>query len=172
MIRFGAAVEEFAGFIAAEGLPLVYHHHMGTVVETGAEIDAFMAATGPATGLLLDTGHAFFGGSDPETLARRYMDRVGHIHCKNVRPAVMQRVRAERLSFLQGVRAGVFTVPGDPEGGVDFPPVLRVAAEHGYQGWLVIEAEQDPAVRNPRHYQSMGLKALRAAARDVGLDRA
>ncbi len=171
MKRFGAAVEEFAGFIAAEGLPLVYHHHMGTVVETGAEIDAFMAATGPATGLLLDTGHAFFAGADPVALARRYIGRVGHIHCKNVRPAVMARVRAERLSFLQGVRAGVFTVPGDPEGGVDFPPVLRVAAGHGYQGWLVIEAEQDPAVRNPRRYQAMGLTALKAFAREAGLDR-
>lgn len=171
MKRFGGAVEEFAAWISAEGLPLVYHHHMGTVVETEAEIDAFMAATGPETGLLLDTGHAFFGGSDPVALARRYMSRVGHIHCKNVRPAIMARVRAERLSFLQGVRAGVFTVPGDPEGGVDFPPVLQVAAEHGYEGWLVIEAEQDPAARNPRRYQSMGLKALKAAARETGLDR-
>jgi inosose dehydratase len=170
MKRFGAAVEEFAEWIRGEGLPLVYHHHMGTVIETEAEIDAFMAATGPATGLLLDTGHAFFAGADPVALARRYMGRVGHIHCKNVRPAVKARVEAERMSFLGGVRAGVFTVPGDPEGGVDFPPVLRIAAEHGYSGWLVIEAEQDPAVRSPMTYQSMGLHALRGFAREVGLD--
>jgi inosose dehydratase len=171
MKRFGAAMESFAEWIAAEGLPLVYHHHMGTCVETEAEIDAFMAATGPATGLLLDTGHAFFAGADPLALARRYMPRVGHIHCKNVRPAIKARVEAERLSFLAGVRAGVFTVPGDPEGGVDFAPVLRVAAEHGYDGWLVIEAEQDPAVREPYKYQSMGLTALRGYAREAGLDR-
>lgn len=169
MARFGASVEAFAEWMSAEGLPLVYHHHMGTVVETEAEIDAFMAATGPATGLLLDTGHAFFAGADPLALARRYMGRVGHIHCKNVRPAIMERVRAERLSFLQGVRAGVFTVPGDAEGGVDFAPVLRVAAEHGYSGWLVIEAEQDPAVREPYRYQSLGLATLRETAREVGL---
>lgn len=171
MKRFGGRMETFAEYIAAEGLPLVYHHHMGTAIETEAEIDAFMAATGPATGLLLDTGHCFFGGADPAAVAARHMGRVGHIHCKNVRPRIMERVRAERMSFLGGVRAGVFTVPGDPEGGVDFGPVLRVAAQHRYEGWLVIEAEQDPAVRVPFEYQSMGLKALRAMAREAGLDR-
>jgi inosose dehydratase len=99
------------------------------------------------------------------------MHRVGHLHAKNVRPAVAQQVQAEHLSFLEGVRRGVFTVPGDPEGGVDFAPVLEIAAAHGYSGWLVIEAEQDPAVRNPYHYQSMGLKALKAMARAAGLDK-
>jgi inosose dehydratase len=171
MKRFGEAMERFAAFVAGEGLPLVYHHHMGTIVETPEEIDAFMAATGPATRLLLDTGHAFFGGGDPVALARAYMHRVGHIHAKNGRPEVMARVRSEGWSFLQAVRHGVFTVPGDPEGGVDFAAVLRVAAEHGYAGWLVIEAEQDPAVRDPHRYQSMGLTALRSLARETGLDR-
>ncbi len=172
MKRFGENMERFATYLASEGLPLVYHHHMGTVVETGPEIDAFMNATGPATRLLLDTGHAYFGGADPADLAVRYMHRVGHIHCKNVRPDIMERVRAERLSFLDGVRAGVFTVPGDTEGGVDFAPVLETAARHDYSGWLVIEAEQDPDQRDPVHYQSMGLKALRKMARDAGLDTA
>jgi inosose dehydratase len=83
----------------------------------------------------------------------------------------MAEVEAEHLSFLEGVRRGVFTVPGDPEGGVDFAPVLRLAAEHGYSGWIVIEAEQDPAVRDPLEYQSMGLEALKRLARDAGLDR-
>jgi inosose dehydratase len=141
-------------------------------VESADDIDAFMAATGPATRLLLDTGHAFFGGADPAALARRYMDRVGHIHCKNVRPQVMQGLGARKASFLDGVRAGVFTVPGDPEGGVDFLTVLEEAARHAYSGWLVIEAEQDPAVRQPFAYQSMGLSALKALARTAGLDRA
>ena len=83
----------------------------------------------------------------------------------------MAEVRDQGLSFLEGVRRGVFTVPGDPEGAVDFAPVLRVAADHGYQGWLVIEAEQDPEVRDPVRYQGMGLAALRDAAREAGLDR-
>jgi inosose dehydratase len=170
--RFGADVEAIAEFTAAQGLTLAYHHHMGTVVEAPHEIDHFMEHTGPATRLLLDTGHCLFGGGDPTELARKYMHRVAHIHAKNVRPAIMDEVEAGRLSFLEGVRRGVFTVPGDPEGGVDFPPVLRIAAEHGYSGWLVIEAEQDPAVRNPVRYQSMGLAALKAMAREAGLDRA
>jgi inosose dehydratase len=170
--EFGATVEAIARHTAEQDLTLVYHHHMGTVVQTEAEIDALMAATGPATHLLLDTGHCFFGGGDPAALARRHMARVAHIHAKNVRPAVMAEVHRERLSFLEAVRRGVFTVPGDPEGAVDFAPVLREAARHGYSGWLVIEAEQDPAVRDPVTYQSMGLAALKRMARAAGLDAA
>jgi inosose dehydratase len=169
--EFGRAVEAVAGHCAARGLSLVYHHHMGTIVQTEDEIDRLMAAAGPHTHLLLDTGHCFFGGGDPMALAARYMGRVRHVHAKNVRPVVRAQVERERLSFLEGVRRGVFTVPGDPEGGVDFPPVLKVAAENGYSGWLVIEAEQDPAERDPATYQSMGLKALRRMAREAGLDR-
>ena len=131
-----------------------------------------MAMAGPYTRLLLDTGHAYFGGADPVEVARKYMDRVTHIHCKNIRPAIMKQVRDENLSFLEGVRRGAFTVPGDPEGCVAFEPVLKIAAEHGYSGWLVIEAEQDSAVREPFHYQNMGLQALRAMARSTGLDTA
>ena len=144
---------------------------MGTIVETEAEIDAFMAATGPATKLLLGTGHAWFAGGDPAALAERHTGRVGHLHAKNVRPAVREQVRAERLSFLEGVRRGVFTVPGDPEGGVDFASVLKIAAAHSYQGWVVIEAEQDPAERNPLEYQTLGLQTLQRLAREAGLDR-
>ncbi len=167
--RFGARVEEIAAFCAERGLVLAYHHHMGTVVETEAEIDRFMAVSGPATKLLFDTGHCYMAGADPAAVLARHMDRVVHIHAKNVRPAVLGRARAEDWSFLQAVRAGVFTVPGDFEGGVAFDPVLSVAAAAGYAGWLVIEAEQDPARHAPLEYQSMGLKALRAMARAAGL---
>lgn len=170
-VGFGAGLEALAAYSAAQGITLVYHHHMGTIVETEAEIDRLMAVTGPAAHLLLDTGHCYFGGGNPVALAQRHMGRVRHIHAKNVRPDIMRQVRDERLSFLEGVRRGVFTVPGDAEGGVDFVPVLRVAAEHGYTGWLVIEAEQDPAVRAPAEYQSLGLKSLKAMAREAGLDR-
>ncbi|PCI04013.1 MAG: myo-inosose-2 dehydratase [Hyphomicrobiales bacterium] len=170
-IEFGAAVEAIAKFCEGQDIMLVYHHHMGTIVETEVEIDAFMANTGPATKLLLDTGHAWFGGSDPAALAENYMDRVSHLHAKNVRPDIRTEVEENGLSFLEGVRRGVFTVPGDPEGGVDFEPVLKIAANHSYEGWLVIEAEQDPAVRNPLEYQTMGLKALKEMARSAGLDK-
>ena len=169
--KFGADVEAIAAYTAAQGIALVYHHHMGTIVESPHEIDRFMAATGPATKLLLDTGHCLFGGGDPAELAKKYMHRVAHIHAKNVRLPIAQAVEVDHLSFLEGVRRGVFTVPGDPEGAVDFAPVLKIAAEHGYSGWLVIEAEQDPAVRSPLLYQGMGLTALKAMARSTGLDR-
>jgi inosose dehydratase len=168
---FGAGIEALAAHAARRGITLVYHHHVGTVVETMEEISQLMLSTGPATHLLLDTGHCVFGGGDPTALADRWMGRVRHIHAKNVRPGIMTQVRAQGLSFLEGVRRGVFTVPGDREGGVDFLPVLQRAAEHGYQGWLVIEAEQDSRVRDPVLYQSMGLGALRAFARAAGLDR-
>jgi inosose dehydratase len=168
---FGAGIEALAQHAARQGITLVYHHHMGTIVEAEWEIDRLMAETGPATHLLLDTGHCYFGGGDPVRLAKRHMARVRHIHAKNVRPAILREVREQGLSFLEGVRRGVFTVPGDAEGVVDFHGVLEVAAMHGYQGWLVIEAEQDPAVRDPVEYQSMGLRALKAFARCAGLDR-
>ncbi len=170
-VRFGAGVEALAEFAAAQGIALVYHHHMGTIVESEEEIDRLMAHTGPHAKLLLDTGHCLFGGGNPERAAKNHMARVGHIHAKNIRPVIARQVRDENLSFLEGVRRGVFTVPGDAEGGVDFLPVLRIAAQHGYQGWLVIEAEQDPDVRNPFEYQSLGLKSLKAMAREAGLDK-
>ncbi|SCX85628.1 myo-inosose-2 dehydratase [Paracoccus tibetensis] len=169
MAEFGAKMEEFAAYLAGKGITLAYHHHMGTVVESPEEIDAFMAATGPATHLLFDAGHCTFGGGDPEEVLHRHVSRVAHFHAKNIRRQVTERVRAENLSFLQGVLAGAFTVPGDPEGAIDFVPLLRILAEAGYDGWLVIEAEQDPQQRSPLHYQSMGLKALKAAAREAGL---
>ena len=168
---FGADLDEIAAFCAARGITLVYHHHVGTIVETGGEIDALMANTGGDVKLLLDTGHAWFARVDPVELARRYMHRVGHIHAKNVRADVMERVAREGLSFLQAVRRGVFTVPGDNDGAVAFEPVLRIAAEHGYDGWLVIEAEQDPGVYNPLKYQTLGLETLRKMARSAGLDK-
>ncbi len=168
---FGAGVEALAQFAADQGITLVYHHHMGTVVETPEEIDRFMQVTGPATKLLFDTGHCFFGGGDPAAVGARHMARVGHLHVKNVRPEVMKQVREEGLSFLEGVRRGVFTVPGDSQGGIDFVPVLKSAAEQGYEGWLVIEAEQDPDVRNPLEYQTLGLKSLKAMAKKTGLDK-
>ncbi len=169
--RFSTGYEALSAFAAAEGVKMGYHHHMGTIIESAEDIDRFMAMAGPHTRLLLDTGHCTFGGADPAEVARKYMDRVTHIHAKNIRPAVMAEVRAEGLSFLEGVRRGAFTVPGDPEGCVAFEPVLKIAAEAGYQGWLVIEAEQDSAVREPYHYQKMGFEALRRMARSTGLDR-
>lgn len=169
MAAFGAKLEQFAAYLASQGITLAYHHHMGTVVETPEEIDALMAATGPATHLLFDAGHCTFGGGDPAAVLARHVARVAHVHAKNIRQPVCDRVRAEDLSFLQGVLAGAFTVPGDQEGAIDFAPLLRILRAAGYDGWIVIEAEQDPALRNPLLYQTLGLATLKRLAREAGL---
>jgi len=163
--RFGERLTALAEMTAAEGLAIVYHHHMGTVVQSAEDIDRLMAATGPALKLLLDTGHASFAGADPVALAHRWRPRIAHVHCKDVRAEVMQQSRRDDSSFLDAVVAGVFTVPGD--GMVDFPAVLRELP--GYDGWLVIEAEQDPAKANPLRYARMGRENLARAAGEAGL---
>jgi inosose dehydratase len=163
--QFGARLTALAQAVAAEGLDLVYHHHMGTVVQSEQDIDRLMAHTGPALKLLLDTGHASFGGADPVALARRYRARVAHVHCKDVREAVMAESRQLDRSFLDAVVAGVFTVPGD--GMVDFPAVL--SALPGYDRWLVVEAEQDPERANPLTYARLGRQNLARYAREAGL---
>ena len=155
--EFGRRVTTVGEAILARGLRLVYHHHMGTVVESEADIDAFMAATGSSVHLLLDTGHATFGGADPAALAKRYRTRISHFHAKDIRRDVMERARRERLSFLDAVIAGVFTVPGD--GCVDYPSVLRELP--GFSGWAVVEAEQDPKKAHPLTYAKMGYGNLR-----------
>ncbi len=169
MTAFAAKLEAFAAYLAGEGVTLVYHHHMGTIVESPEEIDALMAATGPHTHLLFDAGHCTFAGGDPAEVLARHVGRVRHFHAKNVRPDIVARVRSERLSFLQGVVAGAFTVPGDQDGGVDFGPLLNILGQAGYDGWIVIEAEQDPKVRNPLLYQTLGLATLKRLAREAGL---
>jgi inosose dehydratase len=169
MAAFGAKLEAFAAYLASQGVTLVYHHHMGTIVETPAEIDALMAATGPATHLLFDAGHCAFGGGNPVAVLTKHVARVRHFHAKNIRPAVTARVRAEGWSFLKGVVNGAFTVPGDQDGGVDFASLLKILAGARYDGWIVIEAEQDPKVRNPLLYQTLGLATLKRLSKAAGL---
>ena len=145
---------------AGAGIRLSYHHHMGTGVMTRADVDRLMASTDPdLVHLLLDTGHMVFAGDDPIAAARHYAHRIGHVHLKDIRPEIVSRVREEGLSFQQGIEEGVFTVPGD--GAIDFVPVLEALGGAGYQGWLVVEAEQDPAKANPLEYAFKGRAYLR-----------
>ena len=163
--EFGRRVTRVAEWTLSEGVRLVYHHHMGTIVESEADIDAFMAATGAATHLLLDTGHATWGGADPAALARRHRSRISHVHTKDVRKDVMARAKAENWSFLDSVIAGVYTVPGD--GMVDFVSVFNELPE--YNGWVVVEAEQDPAKAHPLTYARMGYRNLTRFLAEAGL---
>jgi inosose dehydratase len=156
--RYGEKLTQFAEWLQAEGCPMTFHHHMGTVVETEEEVDWLVANSGDAVGLLFDTGHlTFAGGRIPDTL-RRHGRRINHVHCKDIRADVLERLRAENWSFLKGVIEGVFTVPGD--GSIDFGEVAGLLAEIGYRGWVVVEAEQDPAKANPLEMAQIGHRAL------------
>ena len=164
--RYGEKLTQFAEWLKVEGCPLTFHHHMGTLVETEEEIDWLMANTGDAVGLLFDTGHLVFaGGRIPDT-ARRHGARINHIHCKDIRKDVLERLKAERWSFLKGVIEGVFTVPGD--GMIDFGAFARLVAEIGYSGWVVVEAEQDPDKANPLEMARTGHKELTRAFEAAG----
>ena len=157
-----SGLEELGKIANSAGMKLSYHHHMGTGVMTRADVDRLMASTDPdLVHLLLNTAHIAFAGDDPLDMARAYADRIGHVHMKSIRPEVVSRVREEGLSFQEGVELGVFTVPGD--GAIDFRPILEVLADADYQGWLVVEAEQDPSKAVPLEYA----KKARAYLADV-----
>jgi inosose dehydratase len=142
------------------GVSLTFHHHMGTVVQTAAETDRLMEGTDPAlVSLLFDSGHFAYCGEDPVAMVQKHCSRIKHVHLKDIRPDVVARVREERMSFLEGVRQGAFTIPGD--GCVDFDPIFKVLAESGYEGYMVVEAEQDPAKANPLEYAIRARKFIR-----------
>ncbi|WP_288395971.1 myo-inosose-2 dehydratase [uncultured Vagococcus sp.] len=143
---------ETLGDIAAEKeMEIVYHHHMGTGVQTTEEIDRLMAETNPEkVSLLFDTGHLVFSGEDPMAIYEKHQNRIKHIHFKDIRKEVARQVVDTKISFLEAVKLGVFTVPGD--GMIDFKPIVSAIDASGYKGWVVVEAEQDPALANPLEY--------------------
>jgi inosose dehydratase len=168
-VLFGKRITEVAEQTLSEGVRLVYHHHMGTIVQSEADIDALMASTGSAVHLLLDTGHATWGGADPAMLARRYRERISHVHAKDVRADVMAKAKAADWSFLdavlgQGSDLGIYTVPGD--GMVDYVSVLK--GMKNYSGWIVIEAEQDPEKAHPLTYAKKGMAHVKACLETAG----
>jgi inosose dehydratase len=160
-------IGRLADWMAENGVPMAFHHHMGTVIEKVHEIDRLMEGTPPSLGLLYDTGHLTFAGEDPAAVARRWSKRINHVHAKDVRPEVLERVRAERMSFLDAVVAGVYTVPGD--GCIDFVAALRPVADAGYSGWVICEAEQDPAKAHPLTYARKGHASLVETVTKLGM---
>ena len=147
---------------ADRGFKLCFHHHMGTVVQTADETDRLMKMTDPKyVFLCYDIGHFTFAGEDPLLILRKYPERVGHVHLKDMRLPVVDRVKKEHLSFLEAIFQGAFTVPGD--GDVDFEPVYKALDEAGYEGWLLVEAEQDPALADPLEYAIKARDHIRQA---------
>jgi inosose dehydratase len=165
--QFGERMTRVADHVQAQGIRFAYHHHLGTVVERAADLEALLRNTGPSVGLTLDTGHAALGGIDPLAVIDAHPGRIAHVHCKDVRREVFAGIHERGASFLDGVLAGMFTVPGD--GGLDYAAVMRALARIGYAGWIVIEAEQDPALANPRQYAALGLQTLKQEAAKAGL---
>lgn len=140
-LKLIAGMKHLAAVAASEEMRIVYHHHMGTVIQVEADLDRLLASV-PEISLLLDAGHLAFAGIDPVAVANRYASRIGHVHLKSVRPQVAERVRREGWSFYRAVANGVFTVAGD--GCVDYPAIFATLAAVDYRGWLVVEAEEDP----------------------------
>ncbi|HET9337112.1 MAG TPA: myo-inosose-2 dehydratase [Sphingomicrobium sp.] len=167
---FGERMTRVADFLQGEGMRLAYHHHLGTVVESAAELYRFLEATGETVGLTLDTGHAALGGIDAVSIAKRFPQRIAHVHCKDVRRSIFETVLNSGNSFLDGVLQGMFTVPGD--GDLQFQPLFRQLSDMGYSGWIIVEAEQDPGVADPRAFAMIGLGTLRAEARTARLEAA
>ena len=163
---YGRRLTALAEHCAGEGVPLTFHHHMGTAVETEAELDAVMNATGEAVGLLLDTGHLVFAGGNNASVIAKHGKRINHFHTKDIRPDVLAGIDRSAESFLDCVLKGVFTVPGD--GMIDYDDIMKRLFDTGYEGWVIIEAEQDPAKANPLEYAKMGYNKLHQALHDAG----
>ena len=159
---FAKNLEKVAQYLKKQGMALAYHHHMGTVIQAEDELDRMMDST-KSVGLLLDTGHLTFAGGDPLRALKRHAKRIVHVHCKDIRKDKLAQAKKNDWSFLDGVVGDVFAVPGD--GSIDFEPILRGLAEKKYKGWLVVEADQDPAKAHPLTHARIGHDTLRKLAK-------
>jgi inosose dehydratase len=159
--QFGERLDAVAAELDKQGLKMAYHHHMGTVIQSEDEVDRMMGST-KSVGLLLDSGHLTFAGGDPMRALKRHAKRIVHVHCKDIRKDRLAAARKQDMSFLDAVLGDVFAVPGD--GSIDFEPLLAELAKHDYQGWLVVEADQDPAKAHPLTHARTGHDCLRPLA--------
>ena len=164
--EYAARMTKLADYMAGEGVKMAYHHHMGTVIETEAEVDKLMEMTGDNVGLLLDTGHITFAGGNALSVARKHAKRIKHVHCKDIRPSILKDNLNRDSAFLNAVLEGVYTVPGD--GCIDYLPIFEILKSVNYNGWIVVEAEQDPAIANPLTYAKMGYEYLSSTLKKAG----
>ena len=156
--EYGRKLTAFSEYCAEFSVPISFHHHMGTAIETEAELDNLMNNTGEAVKLLFDTGHMTFAGGNSLNVIKKYAHRINHVHTKDIRSEVINTLDKSKESFLDAVLKGAFTVPGD--GNINFKEVIEVLAQNNYEGWFIVEAEQDPAKANPFEYAKIGNKEL------------
>ena len=157
--KFCEKISELGKYLEDEGMPLAYHHHMGTVIETQKDTERLIENTHESVKLTLDTGHMLFAKGDSKYILQNYHERILHVHCKDIRKQVLEKSLKEDLSFRAAFLEGAFTVPGD--GCIDYQPLFNVLKNNNYSGWLVVEAEQDPAKANPLEYAKIGYNYLR-----------
>ncbi len=160
-------ISEIGKYLEDQGMPLAYHHHMGTVIETQQDTERLLENTSDQVKLILDTGHMLFAGGNSIEVANNFRERIIHVHCKDMRKKVLEKSLKEDFSFRQAFLEGAFTVPGD--GCIDYQPLLSFLKEKNYNGWLVVEAEQDPAKANPLEYATIGYKYLSNICKKVNL---
>lgn len=170
VLAYAAKLSDLAKWSRDQGVVLSYHHHMGSMIEDAEDIDWLMDGSDPALTLLYDTGHLYFAGADPLAVLDKWGDRVHHVHFKDVREEVVRDIRARDGSFLDAVAGGAFTVPGDPEGCIDFQAVTDKLKAMAYQGWIVVEAEQDPAKAPPFEYSKLGYDHIVEICTESGLE--
>jgi inosose dehydratase len=156
--EYGKKLTAFAEYCAEFNMPISFHHHMGTAIETEEELDNLMNNTGEAVKLLFDTGHMTFARGNSLNVIKKYAKRINHVHTKDIRSEVINSLDKSNESFLDAVLKGAFTVPGD--GNINFKEIVEVLAQNNYQGWFIVEAEQDPAKANPFEYAKIGYKEL------------
>ena len=156
--KFCEKISELGKYLEDEGMPLAYHHHMGTVIETQKDTERLMENTHESVKLTLDTGHMLFAKGDSKSILQNYYERILHVHCKDIRKQVLEKSLKEDLSFREAFLEGAFTVPGD--GCIDYKPLFDILKKNKYSGWLVVEAEQDPQKANPLEYAIKGYKYL------------
>lgn len=163
--RLAEGYNELAKLAAEKGMKVCLHHHMGTGIQTPSEIDRYMAEVNDDVYLLFDSGHLYYSEGNQQVMLdilNKYIDRIIHVHLKDVRDEVVAEVKENNLSFLDGVKKGTFTVPGD--GVINFKPIFDILEKNNYKGWMVVEAEQDPAVANPFEYALKGRQYIREIA--------
>ncbi len=165
---YGKNLTRFAEWCAESGMPIAFHHHMGTAIESETDLDRLMNWTGEAVYLLFDPGHMAFAGGSVTNVIKNHAGRISHFHAKDVRMSVINKLNRARESFLDAVLQGAFTVPGD--GCLDYNRIVADLAEHGYEGWFVVEAEQDPVKAPPFEYAKIGHAALTEALERSGYD--
>ena len=166
--EYGIKLTKLAEHCAEQGVPLTFHHHMGTAVESEDEINKVMLSTGKDVGLLLDTGHLYFAEGSYKNILSKFGDRINHVHTKDIRLNILKTINKSKDSFLNCVLKGVFTVPGD--GVIDYEDFISRLFDTGYEGWIVVEAEQDPKKANPLKYAKKGYNSLELALKKTGYE--